>query len=224
MLENSMNSYYTYNRYAHNHTGDDNISENLGNNKKLITIGKCSRFYLFILGAGSFKLLSLLILGANNIYEDGIGLFGFCPVLSNYNFVQSIYMYIGYIIFGLIFYHFKGIEAIDTNKGSQEKKEFTNIIMTLQKQYKNKVAKILANDNTKYEIAFLCLAFAVHIETKKVLYIEGFQFFNFWIIEIIFMQVLMRIYFTIDVYIHNKIAIIFNVVVCSAILITAYNF
>ena len=130
-------------------------------------------------------------------------------------------MYIGYIIFGSIFYHFKGVETIDINGGILEKKDQLMRNLTIQNIHKNKVAKNLANDNTRCEIAFLCLAFAVHIETKKVLYIEGFQFFNFWIIEIIFMQVLMRIYFTIDVYIHNKIAIIFNVVVCSAILITA---
>ena len=221
MSENSKYNYYTISPYAYNDEKEENNAKKNEDYKKLISIGKCSRFYLLILGAGSFKLLSLLILGANNIYEDGIGLFGFCPVLSNYNFVQSIYMYIGYIIFGFIFYHFKGVETIDINGGILEKKDQLMRNLTIQNIHKNKVAKNLANDNTKCEIAFLCLAFAVHIETKKVLYIEGFQFFNFWIIEIIFMQVLMRIYFTIDVYIHNKIAIIFNVVVCSAILITA---
>ena len=221
MSENSKNNYYTISPYAYNDEKEENDAKKNEDYKNFISIGKCSRFYLFILGAGSFKLLSLLILGANNIYEDGIGLFGFCPVLSNYNFVQSIYMYIGYIIFGFIFYHFKGVETIDINGGILEKKDQLMRNLTIQNIHKNKVAKNLANDNTKCEIAFLCLAFAVHIETKKVLYIEGFQFFNFWIIEIIFMQVLMRIYFTIDVYIHNKIAIIFNVVVCSAILITA---
>ena len=65
------------------------------------------------------------------------------------------------------------------------------------------------------------MAIVIQIETKKVLYIEGFQFFNFWVIEIIFMQILMRKYFTIDVYIHHKISIIFNVTVASAILLTA---
>ena len=112
MSENSKYNYYTISPYAYNDEKEENDAKKNEDYKKLISIGKCSRFYLLILGAGSFKLLSLLILGANNIYEDGIGLFGFCPVLSNYNFVQSIYMYIGYIIFGFIFYHFKELRLL----------------------------------------------------------------------------------------------------------------
>ena len=69
------------------------------NNKCFISLGKCSRLYLYILGTGLFKIFSLILLGSNNISEDGIGLFGFCPIFNSFNFIQSIYIYIGYIIF-----------------------------------------------------------------------------------------------------------------------------
>ena len=52
------------------------------------------------------------------------------------------------------------------------------------------IDKVKKNINLK--IFFLCVVFAVHIETKKVLYIQGFQYFNLWTTEIIFMQWLMR--------------------------------
>ena len=79
-VENSDNSDSNFSE-----DNEDNISNNKEELEKIykkpITFGICSRFFLFILGAGSFKLLSLLILGANSIFEDGIGLFGFCPIL-----------------------------------------------------------------------------------------------------------------------------------------------
>ena len=60
-----------------------------------------------------------------------------------------------------------------------------------------------------------------YIEIKKVLYIEGFQFFNFWTIEIIFLFLLLKKYFIIDFYKHQKVSIIFIIPACSALLLTA---
>ena len=200
---------------------DLGLDNNIGRitiNKHLISLGKCSRFYLYILGAGSFKLLSLLILGEVGFFVDGIGLFGFCPVLHEYNFIQSIFSYIGYIIFGIIFLHFQGRNSLDVEK---DENKLTNIILNKHEHSKIIVANKIEKDYTNWKIVFLCLAIVVQVETKKVLYIEGFGAFDFWIIEIIFMQILMRVYFTIDFYIHHKIALIFNITLCSAILITA---
>jgi len=55
-------------------------------NKKIITLGKCSRYYLLLLGSASFKFISLFLLGKT---KNDIGLFGFCSVLTNFNFIQS---------------------------------------------------------------------------------------------------------------------------------------
>ena len=49
---------------------NDDLKKVLEKNKKPITFGKCSRFYLYILGSGSFKMLSSLILGANKDKEN----------------------------------------------------------------------------------------------------------------------------------------------------------
>jgi len=200
---------------------NDDLKKVLEKNKKPITFGKCSRFYLYILGSGSFKMLSSLILGSNKDKENEFGLFGFCPVLNQYNFIQSIYTYIGYIIFGLIFYYFKDPDKSDL-KEKKENKENYVFPKRVGSLYKNisetkNIDKVKKNINLK--IFFLCVVFAVHIETKKVLYIQGFQYFNLWTTEIIFMQWLMRKYFTIDYYKHHKISLLFNSIFCSSILI-----
>ena len=110
MNAKNVSGYTFYDSYfskSDDDSSNQNLEEIIEKNKKPITFGKCSRFYLYILASGSCKMLSTLILGANNIKENGIGLFGFCPVLIKFNFVQSIFTYIGFIIFGLIFYYFK---------------------------------------------------------------------------------------------------------------------
>ena len=190
-------------------------------NKNPITFGKCSRLYFYILGSGSFKLVSSLLLGANSIYEDGIGLFGFCPVIYNYNFIQSIYTYIGYIIFGLIFYFFRDVSTKDKKDDNTIKYKNTfqqNYISSMREKTFQIDEK---TKNIKWEILLLCIAFVVQSETKKMLYKEGFQFFNFWTFEIIFMQFLMGRYFIIYFYAHHKISILFNVLFGSSILIIA---
>ena len=223
MNPTDTSGYIFYNALTKNDNDslNDDLKKVLEKNKKPITFGKCSRFYLYILGSGSFKMLSSLILGSNKDKENEFGLFGFCPVLNQYNFIQSIYTYIGYIIFGLIFYYFKDPDKSDS-KEKKEIKENYDFPKRVGSLYKNisatkNIDKVKKNINL--EIFFLCVVFAVHIETKKVLYIQGFQYFNLWTTEIIFMQWLMRKYFTIDYYKHHKISLLFNSIFCSSILI-----
>ena len=154
--------------------------------KRIITIGICSRFYLYILFSGIFKLFSLILIGDYKVYDDGIGLFGFCPKLKQYNFMQSIDIYLGYLIFGLIFNHYRSegknkneLNDVDAKKEFEDLKIKTgiakfNFIVNKQK----KITK-----NLKIKIMLVCLSFVTHIEVKKVLYIQGFQFFNFWILN-----------------------------------------
>ena len=85
-----------------------------------ITIGKCSRTYLYILGSSLFKFFSLLLLGDKNL---GLGLFGFCPTLIEHNFMQSLLMYFRYIVFGIIFFYFKKIKKSSDNDLKKKKKK-----------------------------------------------------------------------------------------------------
>ena len=177
----------------------------------LITIGKCHRSYLYILGSALFKFLSITLLGSNTNNKD-LGLFGFCTTVRQFNFIQSIIIYFGYIILGIIFFFFKKIKKEEQNemkvKGNNLKMEVfiyndpNNI--NEKKLYKN--------------IILLSISFVLYMEIRKVLYIEGI-FFNFWTFEIIFLLLLMKKYFDIDFYLHHKVSIIFIVSVCSSLLI-----
>ena len=178
--------------------------------KKLITIGKCSHFYLYVLGTGISKIFSLLILGTNNSkLENGFGFFGFCPVLSGYSFMQSFYTYIGYIIFGVIFFFklFKKKQYTGGTKGN-------NLIY-------NNIGNSLKNIWSKIKLGLNCFVFALHSEIKKYLYGSGFQFFNFWTFDFVFMLYFMKKYFVIDSFRHHKCAIIFLISSVSIVLLIA---
>ena len=196
---------------------DEITQENIVKNKKPISFGNCSRFYLYILGIAAFKMISTLILGGNNTKENGIGFFNFCHVLNNFNFIQSIYTYIGFIIAGLIIYFFKDNDEKEEEKEKKEKDELFKRIGSFSGNIKEN--KNTIKNKINYKIFLLCFAFAIHIETKKFLYNNGFQFFNLWTAEIIFMQFLMGKYFIIDLYKHHKVSILFNAIFCSSILI-----
>ena len=197
-----------------NYYGSNN--ENNIENKKIITFGKCSRFYLLILGSASFKFISLALLGNNNITANGIGLFGFCPTLTKFNFIQSIFIYFGYIIFGMIFLSFREVKKVEI----KDLMKTRNIIQ--RNLIKNKEKKENSNSKNNIKILFFVgLAFVFHIETKKLLYKEGFQFMNFWTVKIIFILHFMRKYFIMDFYKHHKVSIIFIISACSILILTA---
>ena len=185
--------------------------------KKLITIGICSRFYLFIIYSGIFKMLSMILLGSSNkkYSEDGIGLFGFSPNLVKFSFMQSIYKYLGFIIFGIIFHFFKSV-------GKAEKKIKINV-----NNLKNHYSLIYTTKNkyvSKYTIKMLLLttvSFIFFTEVKKFLYKYGLQFSNFWTIEILWTYYFVKKYFVVDYYKHHKFAIIFIISSGSIFLLAA---
>ena len=178
----------------------------------IITVGKCYRSYLYLLGKALSKLISLFLIGSKS--HNNIGLFGFCPIFHSFNFMRSIVSYFGYIIFGLIFFVFNKFKKEEQNEIQ---------VRTAQRDgnfiYNN--PEEIHEGKLYIRYIILSLSFVFYIEIKKVLYIEGFQFFNFWTVNIIFLSILMKKYFIIDFYKHHKVSIIFIVSACSALILAA---
>ena len=81
--------------------------------------------------------------------------------------LYSLYIYIGYIIFGIIFYIFKNLNKEDEVYGKK------NII--LKKFVYDKYLKKTEKDKIK-NIILVSLAFVFHIEIKKVFLYKDFNF------------------------------------------------
>ena len=182
--------------------------------KCFISIGRCSRLYLFILYSGGFKLFTILILGEQKNNNKGIGLFSFSPKMNNYNFYQGILTNLGYIIFGLIFYFWKG----RINKKIQSENKNLNLLVAKPK------SKDIIKKASKKTIFLVCITFVIYTESLNVLYINGFQFLDYWPTEILFILYLMKRYYKIDYYLHQKVSIIFIVTFCCTMLFIASFF
>ena len=174
-------------------------------NKKLITIGECSIFYLYLLGATICQVISILILGG---FEENIGLFGFSPILNSYSLMQSIYTYIGYLIFSPIF---RCISKRNERKVNIQRKSL-----------------LIHNDLTKLnykklylQIFLVSFCFGFYSEILNILYDQGFQLLNYWTFETIFTFLLVRKYFEVDIYKHHRFSIYFIVITCSIFLLVA---
>ena len=169
--------------------------------KKSISLGNCSRFYFYILGSNLFLLFSLFLLGFE---QNDIALFGFIPILSSYTSMQSVYTYLGYIIFGLIF-HF-----CSKNKN----KEYIRVLNeTLSLVYEKLMNQ--KKPKTYFYIFLTCFCFAIYNEIQNIAAYFRFQDLDFWSLDILFTFLLMKKFFELDIQKHHKCSIIFVVVLCT---------
>ena len=187
--------------------------------KSFIGFGKCSKYLIFILGTVVFKTLN------NFIFENQInpksegGIFGFIPVLSNHIFIQYFYKYISYAIGGYIFGY------ILYKKSMTDKRETTkdNII----KKSDSRDSILIYNEgttefsNTKKELLIVCLSYCISIELIKILYLFKFDRIEIWTFEVLFVLYFMKKFFVINLYNHQKLAIIIILVPISILLITS---
>ena len=206
---NKINNQYT--QYAIE-TTFTNVSEKVSSevkNKSLISIGNCYKFYFYILGSAFFKVLSLMILGDK---DSNFGLFGFSPILSSYNSMQSIYTYLGYIIFGIITY-------LCFNSKEKKKYYFLETLSFVKEKMKNQ-----DKNKTKFQIFFVCFCFAIYKETQNLLFYFGYQPLDYWTFEVIFTFLLMKKYFEVDIYKHHICSIIMISIICTFLLFAASFF
>ena len=153
----------------------------------IIGIGKWSTLYINILLAAIFKCLRDCLLNFNSISPDSkLGLFGFEPILSHHTIITSIYIYLSYFLFGLIFFYISNIRK-----------------------------KIIINFKKIFQIMIISLIFVFHSDLIKILYLFGFSDFDIWTFDIIFILFFMNKYFVINIYTHQKFSIDFIIIIST---------
>ena len=167
--------------------------------KCFIGIGKCSRFYKYII----FCIIS-------NCLKD-LSLY-FTSALTDIEIMQSIYKYIGFLIIGVVL-----LKKYEKNiKKRNHKKEKRRTILLIYNELKLKISKI--DLITLFLIAFF---FALFQEGIKIINYFGFNILEFWTLDIIFILIFMHFYFPSDNYKHQTFSMIFITVFDSILLLTA---
>jgi len=175
--------------------------------KKLITIGKCSKFYFYILSSILFKLFSFFLLGMESKDKKDVGLFGFVPILYSYRSMQSIYTYLSYILFGIIF------RLCSKGKNKEDNKYIGKTLSIIYD-------KLMNQNKTKINLLMIltCFCFAIYNEMQNLLFSFSFHEFDFWSFDILFTFLLMKKYFEVDVQKHHKCSIIFVTIICTILI------
>ena len=75
--------------------------------------------------------------------------------------------------------------------------------------------------NTKKELLIVCLSYCISIELIKILYFFKFDRIEIWTFEVLFVLYFMKKFFVINLYNHQKLAIIIILVPISILLITS---
>ena len=171
-----------------------------------IGCGKVYSQYLYIIYYVILKFLieSIITLDyfKNNI---NFGLFGFVPKLKKHTLIKNLFVYLGYIIFGLIFFY---IFIIRNNK--KEK----NLIDNMKNKransgliYNGKIQ--IRTSNSVIEILIVSLFFSIFYEIEKIVYSFRFYDFDLWAFNIIFTIFFIKIYYSLDQYSHQLYSLIF---------------
>lgn len=181
--------------------------------KHIIGIGRCSKYYIYILGTILFRCLKDCIFGFMAINpKSKTGLFGFIPELSKHYFLQDFYRNISFIIGGLLF--------LRISKKSIEEKKYHRKSLLYKGLIHNK--KKADSENIKiYKILIICAIYSFHQEASRVLYSFGFDGLDFWIFDVVFTLLFIDTYFLVQYYSHQKFSIIFIISVNSLLLLVS---
>ena len=181
-----------------------------------IKLGKFSYFYIYILGCISFNTLKKLSLE-------------YSEILKNKYLFQNIFKYIGFIIFAyLLFVKFKK----NLKKTSFiYKKNITHENIEIEKENNNKLNnnKLIFNDNKRRLILksggnyifVVAVIYILYLEILEILDYFGFYPVEFWIFDVIFMLLLMKLFYPESLYKHQIVSMIFVIIICFTLIIKA---
>ena len=164
-----------------------------------ISCGQISPLYLYILYSIIFKCLNDFILSFSLIKNNtNYGLFFFETELNQHILIKSLYKYISFILFGIIFlYAFN--KAKKNNKRGERR-----TIKTLIHNKKLKISKA-----SIFNLLLICFLYVYFLEFVEISYSLGFHDFDLWIFNIIFTLFFISHYYPIRIYNHQKYSLLF---------------
>ena len=180
---------------------------------EFIGLGKCSKYYLYILGTVIIKALKDVIYGFSDIDQRNkadFQIFKSIPLFCQHNLFQNIFRYLGIILGGYIFLKIEkkinkmGKESISINKEGHDSHDIKLIYndFTFKKINRSEIIEIIV------VAAIMCF----YYESRKLLYLMNFFFIDFWTFNVIFLIYFMYKYYKIAFYNFQKCSLLFIVI------------
>ena len=177
----------------------------------------CSFSYLYILFTIVFYFLKYCILSFSELSsKNRINIFGIEPVLTNHRLIMLLIEYLGYIIFGGLFFYFFRIRKI-IKKNNKEKIEENNHPKNMQLIFKKqrlskKAIKILL---------IACFLFAIQLIIRGIMNFLSLGMLDLWIFNIIFISFFMKIILKVEFYKHQLYSLGINFFINFVLLIAS---
>ena len=154
-----------------------------------ISCGNCSTLYIYIVYRIIFKGLKDFIL---------TGIFEIKPELNNHILIKSIYKYIGFILFGFLFYKIRNSKNSDKNNKiniGKAGKKFNSELIYYKRNNANKFSM--------FRFIITCILYVLFLEFIEISYFYGFHDLDFWIFNIAFTVFFISKYYSIKTYRHH---------------------
>ena len=182
--------------------------------------GTCKCAYLYILFSASLYFLKSCILSFSELsVHKKINIFGINPVLLKHGLIKMLIEYLGYFVFGgIFFYRFRIYKIyIKKKKEKKEKKENCNnsnkeLIVFKKKYISLRIIKLLL---------ITCSIFSVQSIIRYVLHLLQLWPLDLWIFNIIFITFFMKIILKIEIYRHQLYSLGCNFAINLVLLIVA---
>ena len=177
----------------------------------------CSFSYLYILFTIVLFFLKNCILSFGELSsKNKINIFGIEPVLINHRLMMLLIEYLGYIIFGGLFFYFFRIRKI-IKKNNKEKIEEKNHSKNIQLIFKKKYLSMKA---IKLLLISCCL-FAIQLIIRGIMNFLSLGMLDLWIFNIIFISFFMKIILKVEIYKHQLYSLGINFFINFALLIAS---
>ena len=177
----------------------------------------CSFSYLYILFTIVLFFLKNCILSFSELSSSKkINIFGIEPVLTNHKLMMLLIEYLGYIIFGGLFFYFFRIRKI-IKKNKKEKIEENNHPKNIQLIFKKKYLSMKA---IKLLLIACCL-FAIQLIIREIMNFLKLWMLDLWIFNIIFISFFMKIILKVEIYKHQLYSLGINFFINFALLIAS---
>ena len=184
--------------------------------KCIIGFGKFYHLYLYIFYYAFCTCgYEMLLNFATYKRQTKIGLFGYKPLLNYHILIRRIYKNLGFIIFSYISYsyfkrkNYKKILSIDDNN-------LKSFQLIYDEQY---ISQNNTKDNDQKQLIIVGMIFGITLELYHLSCEFGFQDFDFWIFNLIFILLFIKKFYKMTIYSHQKFSLAFNFLVNLILLI-----
>ena len=174
----------------------------------------CSFSYLYILFTIILFFLKSCILSFSELsYKNKKNIFGIEPVLIKHGLMKLLIEYLGYIIFGGLFFYIFRIRNLvkSKNKKKENNTKITQVAIK-EKYFSFRTFKILL---------IACCLFAIQLIIRNIMNLLNLWMLDLWIFNIIFISFFMKIILKVQIYKHQLFSLGINFCINFVLLIVA---